>query len=37
MHPAPAGDLLQPRNLGERVGVVVDAQIVEGVVLAVVD
>jgi hypothetical protein len=37
MHPALAADLFQPFKFGERIGVVVDAQIVEGIVLAVVD
>ena len=37
MHPALAGHLLQARQLGQRIGVVVDAQVVERIVLAVVD
>ena len=37
MHPAFARHLLQPRQLGQGIGVIVDAQVVERVVLAVVD
>ena len=37
MHPALARHLLQAGELGEGIGMVVDAQVVEGVILAVVD